>query len=231
MAVIDFTYGKWTDVETGETVDVRKADTDENIVAWGAALNELARQTLFADETYQPTKLEIQNAHPYFIVGSNPNYASPPVDYVNNENVQLRAVAFKVIPGAFQISLSTTKLGLATTVTTATARVFYDISEATSVGTIEIVNPDNADGFPMVYGDDTGLSRMWTITIPTDIVLNKIGRTISGTLQIGIVEKNGLLTSLQYNVGSVAADTYNQLIEGSDVVVSNLQSIEPKTTE
>lgn len=228
MAIVDFIYGKLTDTETGETVNVRKPDTNEKIVAWGAALNELAKQTVFSDETYQPTKSEIQNAHPYFIVGSNPNYASPPVDYVSNENVQLRAVAFKVIPGTFQIALTTTQLGLATTVTTATAQVFFDISESASVGTTEIVNPDNANGFPMVYGE--GGLKMWTITIPTDIVLQEIGDTISGTLQIGIIE-HYKRNSTQYNVGSCSADTYNQLVEGSNVFISNLGGIDPKTTE
>lgn len=226
MAIVDFIYGKVTDNETGETINVRRPDTNEKIVAWGAALNELAKQTLFSDGTYQPTKLEIQNAHPYFIVGSNPNYASPPVDYVNNENVQLRAVSFKVVPGTFTIALTTTQLGLATTVTTATAQVFFDISESVSVGTTEIVNPNNANGFPMVYG--TGGLKMWEITIPTDIVLATIGDSISGTLQIGIIE-HYKRASTQYNVGSCSADKYNQLIEGSNVSITNLGGVEPKT--
>lgn len=229
MAIVDFIYGKVTDPDTGLPVNVRKPDTNEKIVAWGAALNELAKQTVFSDETYQPTKLEILNAHPYFIVGNNPNYASPPVDYVNNENVQLRAVSFKVLPGTFTIALTTTQLGLATTVTAATAQVFFDISESASVGTTEIVNPNNADGFPMVYGE--GGLKMWTITIPTDIVLAEIGDSITGTLQIGIIE-HYKRASTQYNVGSCSADTYNQLVEGSNVLITNLGSgVEPKTIE
>lgn len=228
MAIVDFIYGKVTDEETGLPVTVRKPDTDEKIVAWGAALNELAKQTVFADGTYQPTKSEILNAHPYFIVGSNPNYASPPVDYINNENVQLRAVSFKVIPGTFKIALTTTQLGLATTVTNATAQVFYDISETASVGSTEIVNPNNANGFPMVYG--SGGLHMWEITIPTDIVLAEIGDSISGTLQIGIIE-HYKRASTQYRVGSCSAENYNQLVEGSNVFISNLNPIEPKTIE
>lgn len=229
MAIVDFIYGKVTDPDTGLPVNVRKPDTNEKIVAWGAALNELAKQTVFSDETYQPTKLEILNAHPYFIVGNNPNYASPPVDYVNNENVQLRAVSFKVLPGTFTIALTTTQLGLATTVTAATAQVFFDISESASVGTTEIVNPNNADGFPMVYSE--GGLKMWTITIPTDIVLAEIGDSITGTLQIGIIE-HYKRASTQYNVGSCSADTYNQLVEGSNVLITNLGSgVEPKTIE
>lgn len=228
MAIVEFTYEKWTDPDTGLPVNVRKPDTNEKIVAWGAALNELAKQTVFSDGTYQPTKLEILNAHPYFIVGKNPNYASPQIDYASNENVQLRAVSFKVVPGTFTIALTTTQLGLATTVTTAKAQVFFDISESASVGTIEIVNPSNANGFPMVYGE--GGLKMWTITIPTDIVLATIGDSISGTLQIGIIE-HYKIASTQYNVGSCSADNYNQLIEGSNVFISDLKPIEPKTTE
>lgn len=206
------------DVETGEVT--RYPDITDNVIAWGEALNEIAKpNTPFSDPTLQYTKSEILNAHANFRVARD-NSVNPSVDYSNNQCVMLRSVAWKVNPGRFLIQLTTTKLGIATSVTTATARVFYAITASETSGSIEIVNPDNSNGWPMVYGVD-GL-KSWIVEIPADVVLFKIGESINNNLQIGIIEKNGNLSSSQYRVGAVAASTYNGLINGSNVSVSNL---------
>lgn len=209
MALVDFTYGTVTDVETGESINVRKPDTNEKIVAWGAALNELAKQTVFSDERYQPTKLEILNAHPYFIVGNNPNHASPPVGYISNENVQLRAVAFKVIPGTFEVRFKSLKDANVTEATVA-----YAISESAVVSGIEIGR------YPISYdsGSIIPLQGRYYISIPTDVVLSTIGDSVSGTVQF-IITEHGLISYPPYNLGSVSAATYNQLVEGVSIVV------------
>lgn len=218
MALVDFIYGQVTDIETGLPVNVRKPDTNEKIVAWGAALNELAKQTVFADGTYQPTKSEILNAHPYFIVGKNPNYASPAVDYASNENVQLRAVSFKVFPGTFQIRMKT--LGNKAAVK---AQVFYEESETAVIATNQIGGED--EYYPIEYdnGSSIPLQGRYYITIPSDVVLNKIGNSVGGTLQFTVKEFDRFNTPLGllggYNVGSVSAATYNQLVKGVNVTV------------
>lgn len=206
------------DVETGEVT--RYPDITDNVIAWGEALNEIAKpNTPFSNLTLQYTKSEILNAHANFRVARD-NSVNPSVDYTSNQCVMLRSVSWKVDPGRFLIQLTTTKLGIATTVTTATARVFYDVTASETSGSNEIVNPNDSNGWPMVYGVD-GL-KAWIIEIPSDVVLSKIGESISNNLQIGIIEKNGNLQLAQYRVGAVAASTYNGLINGSSVVVTNL---------
>lgn len=220
MAIVDFIYDKHTDTETGETVNIRKPDTDEKIVAWGAALNELAKQTVFSDGTYQPTKSEILNAHPYFIVGKNPNYASPAVDYASNENVQLRAVSFKVLPGTFEVRFKSLKDANVTEATVA-----YAISESA------VVSGDEIGRYPISYdnGSMIPLQGRYYISIPTDVILSTIGDSVSGTVQF-IITEHGRISYPAYNVGSVSAATYNQLVEGVNVIVPEM-TIDPKTTE
>lgn len=219
MAIVEFTYEKWTDPDTGLPVNVRKPDTNEKIVAWGAALNELAKQTVFADGTYQPTKLEILNAHPYFIVGKNPNYASPAVDYVNNENVQLRAVSFKVVAGTFEVRFKSLKDANVTEATVA-----YAISESA------VVSGEEIGRYPISYdnGSIIPLQGRYYISIPTDVILSTIGDSVSGTVQF-IITEHGSINYPAYNLGSVSAATYNQLVEGVNVIVPE-NTVEPKTT-
>lgn len=220
MAIVEFTYEKWTDPDTGLPVNVRKPDTNEKIVAWGAALNELAKQTVFADGTYQPTKLEILNAHPYFIVGKNPNYASPQVDYVNNENVQLRAVSFKVTPGTFEVRFKSLKDANVTEATVA-----YAISESA------VVSGEEIGRYPISYDNSAviPLQGRYYISIPTDVILSTIGDSVSGTVQF-IITEHGSISYPAYDLGSVSATTYNQLVEGVNVIVPEIAA-EPKTIE
>jgi hypothetical protein len=214
---LEFQTSVRVDVETGEPV--RVPDITDNVVAWGEALNALAGATVFSDLTLQYTKSQILSAHQNFRVARD-NSVSPSVDYSNNQCVMLRSVSYRVYPGTFQIQLTTTKLGLATSVTTATARVFFDITSSQTSGSTEIINPNNANGWPLVYG--VGGLRSWTITIPSDVVLATIGESINNSLQIGIVEKNGNLQSTQYRVGAATATAYNALINGSNVLISTL---------
>lgn len=199
---------------------------DDNILATGGDLNELAGYDYFTNPKKHYTKSEILTVEgkvePNFRIKDTdvvPSLANDYSDgYRGDQHVMLRSVSYKVFPGTFQIRMKT--LGDNAAVK---AQVFYEESETAVIAVNRIGKED--EYYPIEYdnGSLIPLQGRYYITIPSDVVLNTIGNSVGGTLQFTVKEFDRFNTPLGklggYNVGSVSAETYNQLVEGVSIVV------------
>lgn len=207
---------------------------DDNILATGGDLNELAGYDYFANSNKHYTKNEILTVEgkvePNFRIKDTdvvPSLANDYSDeYRGDQHVMLRSVSYKVYPATLYIRRDVLASGASSTSTLkTTAEVFVTRNNN------KVVSTDNKVGtYTFEYAESSEtLYRQypWRVTIPPADLISAVGEAASELpLQFTIIEIYRNNSYPPYHTGTLADSAYRNLLGGVEQTIANFKEIE-----
>lgn len=206
---------------------------EDNILATGGDLNELAAYEYFTNPNKHYTKTEILTVEgkvePNFRIKDTdvvPSIANDYSDeYRGDQHVMLRSVSYKVYPATLYIRRDVLASGADTTATTVTAKVYLSRNSSQVIDTSNLVGTYTYEYAPIK--DFIFRDYPWKITIPPTDLTTAVGKDSSELpLQFTVVETYGQWTYPAYHAGTLSHSAYKSLIGGVEQTIANFKEIE-----
>lgn len=207
---------------------------EDNILATGGDLNELAGYDYFASPNKHYTKTEILTVEgkvePNFRIKDTdvvPSLANDYSDeYRGDQHVMLRSVSYKVYPATLYIRRDALASGASSTSTLKTTAEVFVARNAN-----EIVSTENKVGtytFEYAESSETLYRRYpWRLTIPPADLISAVGEAASELpLQFTIIETHRNNSYPPYHTGTLADSAYRNLLGGVEQTIANFKEIE-----